>query len=214
MALRSHYLFDSFFCEPGAAGAHEKGGVQGEVGRFRRRWLTPVPEVASLAELRQRIADALQADDGRRIGHRAETVGEAFAAEREQLRPLPLERFDTARLLSAKVDAKARVCVLQARYSVPAHLARRRVQVRLDAEHLEICGPTGAVVAVHERSARKHVEHLQLDHYLELLARKPGALAARPRWPKPAPRGCSPTPTSGSGRPPAAPRATRREPAG
>lgn len=36
IALRSHYLFESFFCLPGKEGAHEKGGVEGGVGRFRR----------------------------------------------------------------------------------------------------------------------------------------------------------------------------------
>lgn len=40
-ALRSHYGFDSFFCRPGIDGAHEKGGVEGEIGRFRRRHLVP-----------------------------------------------------------------------------------------------------------------------------------------------------------------------------
>ncbi|MGH7751053.1 MAG: IS21 family transposase, partial [Candidatus Dormibacteria bacterium] len=50
-AMRSHYLFDSFFCLPGIKGSHEKGGVEGEVGRFRRRHLVPVPHVASMAEL-------------------------------------------------------------------------------------------------------------------------------------------------------------------
>ena len=51
VTLRSHYRFDSFYCIPGIAGSHEKGGVEGEVGRFRRRHLVPVPKVASLAEL-------------------------------------------------------------------------------------------------------------------------------------------------------------------
>ncbi len=32
VALRSHYRFDSFFCLPGIKGAHEKGGVEGEIG--------------------------------------------------------------------------------------------------------------------------------------------------------------------------------------
>ena len=41
-ALRSHYGFDSFFCRPGIDGAHEKRGVEGEIGRFRRRHLVPV----------------------------------------------------------------------------------------------------------------------------------------------------------------------------
>ena len=55
IALRSHYAFDSFFCRPGKDGAHEKGGVEGEIGRFRRRHLVPVPDVASLAELNRLI---------------------------------------------------------------------------------------------------------------------------------------------------------------
>ena len=49
------YGFDSFFCRPGIEGAHEKGGVEGEIGRFRRRHLVPVPKVASLAALNELI---------------------------------------------------------------------------------------------------------------------------------------------------------------
>ena len=49
-ALRSHFGFEAFSVRP-APGAHEKGGVEGEVGRFRRRHLVPVPRVQSLAEL-------------------------------------------------------------------------------------------------------------------------------------------------------------------
>lgn len=43
--FKSHYSFDAFYCEPGLKGAHEKGGIEGEVGRFRRNFLTPVPAV-------------------------------------------------------------------------------------------------------------------------------------------------------------------------
>src|SRR5262249_27334450 len=67
IALRSHYGFDSFFCIPGKQGAHEKGGVEGEIGRFRRRHLVPVPSVASLAALNQLIAGGDLVDDGRGI---------------------------------------------------------------------------------------------------------------------------------------------------
>jgi hypothetical protein len=41
-ALRSHYGFDAFFCEPGKEGAHEKGGVESEVGRSFCRAGRPV----------------------------------------------------------------------------------------------------------------------------------------------------------------------------
>src|SRR5689334_24412799 len=39
----------------GADGAHEKGGVEGEIGRFRRRHFVPVPRVGSLGELNELI---------------------------------------------------------------------------------------------------------------------------------------------------------------
>jgi hypothetical protein len=34
VAFRSHYGFDAFYCQPGVEGAHEKGGVEGEVAGF------------------------------------------------------------------------------------------------------------------------------------------------------------------------------------
>ena len=39
--------------------------MEGEVGRFRRNHLVPVPEVASLGELNALIAAACAADDER-----------------------------------------------------------------------------------------------------------------------------------------------------
>jgi len=58
IGLRSHYGFDSFFCQPGKRGAHEKGGVEGEIGRFRRRHLVPIPVVATMSELNEGVRDA------------------------------------------------------------------------------------------------------------------------------------------------------------
>ena len=111
IALRSHYGYDSFYCTPGIEGAHEKGGVEGEIGRFRRRHLTPVPHVGSLAALNQALAAADARDQGRRIAARTETVGAAAAREVPLLRPLPATAFDPAQVLSCRVDAKARICV-------------------------------------------------------------------------------------------------------
>lgn len=174
-ALRSHYGFDSFFCRPGIDGAHEKGGVEGEIGRFRRRHLVPVPKVASLAELNALIGAADIGDDDRVITGRPITIGAAFAAEATTLMELPTEGFDCARLLQARVDNRSRVAVRQCFYSVPARYAGRRLPVRLSARTVEIYdGPR--LVARHERATGRYVEVLCLDHYLEVLQRKPGAL--------------------------------------
>jgi len=175
IALRSHYGFDPFYCRPGIEGAHEKGGVEGEIGRFRRTHLVPVPNVASLAELNALIAAGDRLDDTRVITGRPTTVAAAFAAELPALAPLPDEPFDPARLLSARVDTRARVAVRQCYYSVPARFAGRRLPVRLSATGVEVLDGA-SVVARHERAAGRYVEVLTLDHYLEVLKIKPGAL--------------------------------------
>lgn len=174
VAMRSHYGFESFFCLPGVGGAHEKGGVEGEIGRFRRRHLVPIPEVDSMVELNEALCAAAALDDHRHIAHRKLTVGEHFDLEAPALRPLPAERFDASVIGSHRVDTKSRVCVRQVHYSVPVRYVRRRLDVRVGAETIEVLD--GArIVAAHPRG-RKGDEVLVLDHYLEVLARKPGAM--------------------------------------
>jgi hypothetical protein len=131
--------------------------------------------VASLAALNQLISAADMVDDGRVITGRPVTIAAAFADEQLAMLPLPDEPFDPARLLQARVDGRARVCVRQNYYSVPARYAGRRLPVRLSATAVEVLdGPQ--VVARHERVAGKYAEILILDHYLEVLRCKPGAL--------------------------------------
>lgn len=173
--LRSLYGFESFYCEPGVKGAHEKGGVEGEIGRFRRNWLVPVPRVESLAELNELIAAGEARDNSRHIDGRLISVADHFNQEAPFLSPLPAERFDASIELKARVDNKSRICVRQRYYSVPARFVGRNVLVRLGATQLCVL-VDGVVVCRHERSAHRKSETLNLDHYLEVLQRKLGAL--------------------------------------
>lgn len=175
IALRSHYGFDSFFCIPGEKGAHEKGGIEGEVGRSRRRHFVPMPKARTLAELNQKLEAADRADLARHIGARRQTVGAMGAADRAALRPLPTESFDAARVVPVRVDAQARVCVRQSFYSVPARFAGRRLIARIGGTRIEVVD-AARVVASHERSVVRGSQTMVLDHYLEILARKPGAM--------------------------------------
>jgi hypothetical protein len=92
------------------------------------------------------------------------------------LSPLPAESFDVALALNCRVDTKSRICVRQCFYSVPVRFAGRRLDVALGADSVSAL-EGAAVVARHARAAGKGVETLELDHYLEVLAIKPGALA-------------------------------------
>jgi transposase len=174
--LRSHYLFDAFYCRPGKDGAHEKGGVEGEVGRFRRRHMVPVPKVPSLFALNELVDEGDRLDDVRRIDARRLTVGQHFALEGPHLRPLPAEPFEVGQLLRPRVDTKSRIAVRQCFYSVPVRYAGMRIDVRLGAESV-LALDGSQVVARHPRAVGKGVETLDLDHYLETLSFKPGALA-------------------------------------
>jgi transposase len=192
IALRSHYLYESQFTIAGIEGAHEKGGVEGEVGRFRRRHLVPVPDVATLGELNARILAGCESDLTRRIAGRQETVGESFARERPLLRGLPAERACTAEEATPRVDSKSLVTIKQNRYSVPVRLAGLRVHARVGAREIE-CHHGGELVACHERQQGRFGVSASLDHYLELIARKPGALRGSLALSQERERGCWPS---------------------
>jgi hypothetical protein len=88
---------------------------------------------------------------------------------------LPVERFAAVTRLTARVDTKSRVCVRQCFYSVPVRHVGRRVTVELGAETVT-ANVDGDVIAVHVRGVHRRSEILDLDHYLEVLWRRPGAM--------------------------------------
>jgi transposase len=176
VAFRSHFGFDAFYCLPGLDGAHEKGGVEHDGGRFRRTHLVPVPEVDTLAELNARLAAIDAAEDDRYVHGRERTVGASFAEEAALLAPLPDDDFDCGLTLTPTVRRNSRIVVGQGYYSVPARLIDTRVRVSLRAN--EVLVYDGAqVVARHPRLTRRWGYHDTLDHFLEVLLVKPGALA-------------------------------------
>lgn len=145
------------------------------MGWFRRNHLVPVPDVASLAELNAMVEVWDEQDDARRISTRPRTVGELFTAEAPLLKPLPTEIFETGRWFHPRVDRYAQVTVRTNRYSVPVRLIGRTVAVLLHASDLVVY--EGKVESArHERLPGKGGSKLDLDHYLEALTRKPGAL--------------------------------------
>ncbi len=175
VALRSHYLFESFYCRPGIEGAHEKGGVEGEIGRFRRRHLVPMPSVSSIAELNELVATGDRLDDLRHIDGRRLTVAAHYELERLHLREVT-DAFPVSLDLRFRVDHKSRISVRQCFYSVPVRYAGMRMHVRLGAETVEV-KDGGRVVACHPRALARNTETLDLDHYLEVLKVKPGAFS-------------------------------------
>jgi hypothetical protein len=149
--------------------------VEGEVGRFRPNHLVPVPQVETLTVLNAGIDLADAGDEARRVENRIRTVGQDFALEAPMLGPLPREGFEAGLLLSPRVDRFGRITVRQCHYSVPIRLIGAQVRVFLRASEVVVFD--GRVeVCRHARSVTRGSQTLVLDHYLEVLLRKPGAL--------------------------------------
>jgi hypothetical protein len=175
IAFRSHWHFEAVFCNPGKEHAHEKGGIEGEAGYFRRNHWVPVPEAKNLDDLNEQLLAACYQDEMRKIAGHDMTVGQAILAEKEHLLPLAEEGFDLAEVSFPKVDHLGRVKVRGNFYSVPVRVGLE-VQAKVYASHVEVWHD-GQCIARHERSYSSLQEILNLEHYLEPLERKPGALA-------------------------------------
>ena len=109
VAFRSHWRFSAEFCNP--AQGHEKGGIEGEGGYFRRNHLVPVPAVADLDALNASLLTDCRADEARVLAGRIETVGNTMNVERDHLLPCAAEGFDIAEIAFPLVDKQGCVTV-------------------------------------------------------------------------------------------------------
>jgi hypothetical protein len=118
-------------------------------------------------------------------------VGEAMRIEREHLLPMTAEGFELAETSFPTVDGKGCVKVRTNFYSTPLRPGTRP-QAKLLPAYVEVWQERECV-ARHERSFGRYEQVLDLEHYLDVLEKKPGALAGssplrqwreRGRWPE------------------------------
>jgi hypothetical protein len=172
IAFRSHWRFQSEFCTPEEP--HEKGGIEGEAGYFRRNHWVPVPKARDLADLNTQLLAHCRADERRQIAGHQQPVGALMIEERAQLLPLAEQGFELAEIAFPRVDGLGCVRVRTNLYSVPA-ASGKTVEVRLYPSYVEV-RDEGRRIACHERCHGRQQQVLDLEHYLDVLERKPGAL--------------------------------------
>ena len=188
IAFRSHWQYKAEFCTPGEG--HEKGGVEGEVGYFRRNHWVPIPVAVDLAGLNAQLLAACHCDESRTLAGRSESVGAMLLMEKEHLLPLAGDDFELAEISFPRVDQAGCAKVLANSYSVPLKPGSM-VEARAYSSLIEF-RHAGKRIAQHQRSYGRAEQVLDLEHYLEVLERKPGALRgskplaqwrAQGRWP-------------------------------
>lgn len=174
ITFRSHWGFQSEYCNP--ASGNEKGGVEGELGWYRRNCLVPIPEAENLEALNKHLLMMCIANRSRTISGKGMTIGQASEHERVFLSPLAEEGFPIHEVLYPLiVDGKGCVKVKTNWYSTPLWPGLRTtalvwplsIEIRYDGEG----------VAQHERCYGRGHQILNLEHYLDVLEKKPGAMA-------------------------------------
>ena len=175
IAFRSHYLYESHFCTPGAG--NEKGGVEHGVGYVRRNYMTPLLKVGSYRELNEGLRQSCLEDDERQVEGQKAIIKKAWEEERPHLLPLPKDEPDYSRSLSVVLTPYSQVVVETNRYSVPTDKGVRKLTVKLYPFRVEIYRPGDKEpLAVHPRSYGRKEDIFDPLHYLPLLEKRPGAL--------------------------------------
>ena len=177
--LKSHYLFVDHFCL--VRRPNEKGHVERLVDFSRSNFLVPVPRVDSLEVLNVRLVDECQKDLLRQLRGKAASKSELLDEERHEfLRPIPVQTFESHRIVIANANSLSLVRFDRNDYSVPTKYAHRRMTVLATVDEVRIVFED-QLVARHRRSWKKQQSLFDPVHYLALLERKPGGFDhARP----------------------------------
>lgn len=173
--FRSWYLFDSRFCN--IARGNEKGDVENLAKRSQRTYLTPVPHITSLDQLRDDLVaqckKSLDLPGPRPYTDKSRC--ELLDEEKGFFLPLPPKQFEACRQVSTIADKYSLVRLDTNSYSVPVRWAHHPCVVKGYVDKVEIFADH-QLLATHRRSYRKDQFILEPEHYISLLERKPGGL--------------------------------------
>lgn len=160
--LTVHYNFEATFARPREG--HDKGGIESAGRSVRRNLLTPMLKGANLHEVNAQLLARLE--------QRRDT-NEKFSAERELLRSLPKQEFETRTLQTVRISQSATTRIKNVSYSVPSRWAGLRIDALIGGSEMEFRGPDGVVTHQRGRPGESCIDY---RHYLRELARKPQAL--------------------------------------
>jgi transposase len=173
MRFAQHYAFVPEFCN--RASGWEKSNAENGVKITRNNAFVPIPRVNDFAELQNHVsAKLLQYNMTHRIQGRPRKIWDMFLEEQASLAPLPLSPFEVDETVHTKVYHDQTVKYGRFRYSVPQGYAGRNVTLRVSPFDLKVHF-RGRLLYAHERQGPNGRDQYILDHYLEILSRKPRA---------------------------------------
>lgn len=171
--LSGWYHYRWRFCN--VCKGNEKGHVERSVEMVRRKAFAGSDTFATIQEANLRIQEACEKLNGLPGSNGGDTPLMKLAIERKGLFPHPgmMECFLSE---DFKIDKYATFSFGTNRYSVPDRLVGCRVSVKIYSESLRVY-EGNTYLFTHLRSYERFHWNINIDHYLQTLSRKPGALA-------------------------------------
>lgn len=172
--LINFYRFGIRFCN--ARSGWEKGHVERSVEVVRSRAFKPRVVFDSLQEAQEWLSKIC-----RQMNTEAGSLStlnkiQALSDDLEALMPYPGD-MGCFELIECSVDKLSTIVFKYSHYSVPDRLAGGKVLVKVYSEKLVVYDSEHKKVAQHERSYIRNSWTLDINHYIDTLIRKPGALA-------------------------------------
>jgi transposase len=168
-----HYAFVPEFCN--RASGWEKSNAENGVKITRNKAFTPIPRVKDFEDLQNHVsAKLLNYNMTHKIQSKPLKIWDMFTEEKASLSPLPLSPFEVDETIQTKVYPDQTVRYEKVHYSVPYGYVGKSVTMRVSPFELCIYS-RGKLLHVHKRVRDGSQNQYVLDHYLEILSRKPRA---------------------------------------
>ena len=172
--LTNFYRFGYRFCN--ARSGWEKGHVERSVEVVRSRAFKPRVSFGTIQEAQEWLSKICRQMNSEASSLSTLNKLQALNDDIDSLMPYPGE-MGCFELIECSVDKLSTIVFKYSHYSVPERLAGERVFVKVYSEKLVIYDKEHKKVAQHERSYAKNTWSLDINHYIDTLIRKPGALA-------------------------------------
>jgi transposase len=174
LKLSIYYGFGYRFCN--VRRGNEKGHVERSVEVIRRKAFAFRDTFETLEEANQYLLEICKKRNRKpQPSQQNQTAEECLKQEHKNFLHLP-HPFDAARIQNVRVDKYSTVVIDQSHYSVPDHLVGEIIKVKIYSNRI-LCFYEEKKIAEHIRLTGCHEWSLQLEHYIETLKKKPGALA-------------------------------------
>jgi len=172
LKLSTYYQFEYRFCN--ARRGNEKGHVERSVEFIRRKAFARKDSFDSLAQANEHLLQTCERLNKRTAKGQSETIEQLFKTELQYMKVAP-PPYDAAEFRNLRVDKYSCIKVDTNYYSVPEGYVGAFINVKVYPDSILIYDKNN-LIASHERRISRFKYYLKLEHYLNTLLIKPGAL--------------------------------------